>query len=70
MKKTLWDEFVNSTLPLYVRWKIYGRNRKLICADYGSLKAEDTTLDNREVYKAEVKVNKQGDKYVRVVIEQ
>ena len=70
MKKTLWDEFVNSTLPLYVRWKIYGRNRKLICADYGSLKAEDTTLDNSEVYKAEVKINKKGDKYVRVVIEQ
>lgn len=69
MKKTLWDEFVNSTLPLHVRWKIYGRNRKLICADYGSLKAEDMTLDNSEVCKAEIKTNKSGDRYVRVVIE-
>jgi hypothetical protein len=66
---TLWDEFVNSTLPLQVRWKIYGRNGKLICADYGSLKNDDVTLDDSEVYKAELKVNKKGDKYVRVVIE-
>ncbi len=66
---TLWDKFFNSTLPLSVTWKIYGRNRKLICADYGSLNANDETLDNSEVYKAEVKYSKKNIKYVRVVIE-
>ncbi len=67
---TLWDKFVNSTLPSEVAWKIYGRNRKLLCADYGSLKADDVTLDEAEVVKAEVKYTKNNIKYVRVVIEQ
>ena len=67
---TLWDEFLNSTLPLSVKWKIYGRNRKLLCADYGSLKNDDLTLDDAEVIKAEIKYTKHNDKYVRVVVEQ
>lgn len=66
---TLWEKFVNSTQPISVRWKVYGRNRKLLCADYGSLKSDDETLDNLEVYKAEVKYTKDNIKYVRVVVE-
>ena len=66
---TLWEKFLNSTQPSSVKWKIYYRNRKLICADYGSLKADDETLDNAEVVKAEIKYTKNNIKYVRVVIE-
>ena len=66
---TLWEKFMNSTQPISVRWKVYGRNRKLLCADYGSLKSDDETLDNLEVYKAEVKYTKDNIKYVRVVVE-
>ena len=66
---TLWEKFMDSTQPPSVVWKIYGRNRKLICADYGSLNASDVTLDDAEVVKAEVKYSKSNIKYVRVVIE-
>ena len=64
---TVWDKFMNSTLPLSVRWKIYDRNRHLLCRDYGSLKTDE--FDDMEVYKAEIKYDRDNIKYVRVVIE-
>lgn len=67
---TLWETFLNSTQPLSVRWKVYGRNRKLLCDNYGSLKADDISLDECEVSKAEIKYDKNNRKYVRVVVEQ
>ena len=67
---TLWDKFLYSTQPSSVKWKIYGRNRKLLCADYGSLKKDDLTLDNAEVIKAEIKYTIHNKKYVRVVVDQ
>lgn len=65
---TLWDKFLYSTQPPSVKWKIYGR--KLLCADYGSLKKDDLTLDNAEVIKAEIKYTILNKKYVRVVVDQ
>ena len=65
---TLWDKFLNSTQPISVVWKIFDRHRRLLCADYGSLKNEDVTLDDLEVYKAEVKFDKNNVKYVRCVV--
>ena len=67
---TLWDKFLNSTQPSSVVWKIFDRRRRMLCADYGSLNSNDETLDDLEVYKAEVKYDKNNIKYVRVVVEQ
>lgn len=66
---TLWDTFMNSTQPAWVRWKIFSRSRKLLCSDYGSLKNEEIEFDDLEVYKAEIKYDRDGIKYVRVVVE-
>lgn len=65
---TLWEKFVNSTQPYGRTWKIFDRHRRLLCADYGSLKNDDISLDDLEVYKAEVKCDKYGTYYVRVVV--
>lgn len=66
---TLWETFLHSTQPRYVKWRIYDRaSRKLLCADYGSLKAEDESLDNAEVHTSEVKFSKRYGKYVRAVV--
>lgn len=66
---TLWEKFLNSTQPSSVVWKIYEKGTgKLLCADYGSLKTEDCTLDDLEIVKAEIKYNKYGLKYVRATV--
>lgn len=66
---TLWETFIDSYQPSYVKWKIYERGTcKLLCADYGSLKSEDETLDNMEVYSAEAKYTKKNVKYVKVIV--
>lgn len=65
---TLWDTFVSSTQPFDLKWKIFSRNRKLLCADYGSLKGDDLSIDDLEVYKTEIKYTNDGIEYVRVVV--
>lgn len=67
---TLYDTFMNSTQPISVPWRIFERTtRKKICDNYGRLKADDESIDDLQVYKAEVKYNKKGIKYVRVTVE-
>lgn len=66
---TLWDKFMNAYMDGRT-WRIYEKGtRKLLCKDYGSLKNDDTHLDDRIFVKAELKVNKYGDKYLRIVVE-
>lgn len=65
---TLYDKFINSNLDGRV-WKIYEHStRKLLCKDYGSLKAELIPLDDMLFVKAELKVDKFGLEYWRVSV--
>lgn len=65
MRKTLWELFLNADFDVTrIPWRIYGnRSHRLLCADYGSMKDDDMTLDNSEVIKA----TKKGS-YWRIVI--
>lgn len=65
MKKTLWETFLNAYFSaILIPWRIYGNHsHKLLCADYGSLKDDDITLDNMEVVKC---TKKNG--YWRIVV--
>ncbi len=49
-----------------LQWRIFGQDGRKVCGDYGETK--ESSLDNMEVIKAEVKQSKNGVRYVRVVV--
>lgn len=64
MRKTLWETFFGAYFSATrIPWRIYGNHsHKLLCADYGSLKDNDT-LDDLEVIKC---TKKNG--YWRIIV--
>lgn len=63
--RTLWETFLNAyETSTDLPWRIYGRNsHKLLCADYGRLKNNDS-LDDLKVAKATKK-----EKFWRIVVD-
>lgn len=68
--KTLYDTFMNAYHTSIVDpWRIYEKSTgKLLCKDYGSLKADDESIDDRLFFKAEKKKLKSGLVYWRIVV--
>lgn len=67
---TLWELFMDaSEKSTRLKWRIEDRySRKVLCKDYGSLKADDCELDNMKVYKYSIREHKYLGRYVRVVV--